>query len=620
MRKPVWFRFLIVLCLSVSIFSGLAAAEIPPTPPQNPPAPSQAPPTSPDSQTPAAPQQPAVPPVNITGQNDGNEVVPLGDGKGLNTVISMLSGGTRAVLARWAADTNGDGLVDRHDFPVLSVFDVPSRRIVPLFTAADRTLSVAWVDADRLLVLRSKPKQAPTDERGDLLLRVLSTGKETLIAADVVWFAVCPVSLQTLLWQVSSDTNGDSVLDRQDIPAVSLADLRPAQPVPVRLISGVPMLASEFNGDGKSFTYLARREDTNRDGRLTDDDAWRAYCYDLTAWESRPLAPAIKGSIVVARPAPQGGTTALVERDVSPDGSGREDALYFRKPEGALTSVGVLGQGREIVRVQWSPDGERCAVTYRQPAELGLPLTGVLIYSQEGQLVRAYEPPSLSGVSYPSLLWATNGHAYLIERREGEAEDARPNGTSLFLAALGDEEAVTVFEPGETAVPAVWTNSGVIYTQYPGESTNAPLGLFARYRFSGSLSLYEPLTFTTGGLKMTIRPAAITARGLYLRVVMGNESGQEAAFDPARLTLLPAGGEAVPRLNEDDLAGDLPARVIVDTLMQAYTLSSGATYGGFMAFALPPAGNGTSSLVVTDSKGTRLAEVKVECQVSLEYY
>jgi len=566
---------------------------------------------------PAAPAAPALPPVFVTGQSGGNEVVPIAEQKGLNEILSVSWDGRRAAFAHWNTDTNADGTIDQRDYPAVTYYDVLSRQTTKLFAPADRTRALLWSDPDRILIFRGQAKPAAGDARGEVLLRVLPTGKETLIAANVVRLEISPDGKQALLWIVSEDTNRDGLFNDHDLPTLQHVNLLASQLKPVRLLSGFHIASCSFTADGSGFYYLARRMDTNLDQKIDEQDYLRAYFYDLANWQSKQVGVNIKGSIIHISPAPKGGHIAITERETTPDGLFTEDAVYFESQNGAIASTGILSQGREVESLKWSPTGERCAIIYRQENLLGDSPYGVMIYSAAGKLIRHYEATPLGSISYPSLLWNPNGTGYVVEKR---FEDTDLSQKSEFLAATGDEAAVPTFQPGSVCIPKAWTGAGILFTRKTTKAEEALLGIYARYQFSGTLTTFEPLTQKAGDLTFTFKPAAITSRGIYFRVLIANDSEKEIPFDPAKLSLAALSGEVVSALTESVLLTDMGARSIVDTLMQSYLIPSGGRYGGFIAFQLPSEIAGKLKLSILDDEGAALAAFEVECKVNLDVF
>lgn len=573
---------------------------------------------APESAAPGQPPAPQVPPVYVNGQAQGSEVVAVSPASGMSALLSVSWDGRRAAIAHWADDTNGDGAVDSRDYPVVSFFDSMTRKTTRLFAASDRVLGVQWADPDRVLVLKARPKASAKDARGDLYLRVIPTGRETLISGNVVWFDISPNGQQAMMWTVASDTNGDGNFNRSDAVIVFLLDLRQTQPAPVRVLSGFALLGATFAEDG--FYYVARREDTNRDGRLNDQDLWRAYFYKTASWESKLMSADLRGSILRVDPSPKTGFLAMVEHETNASTGAAQDSLHIRRPDGGLVCVESLGEGREILSVQWSPTGERFAVMYRQAGLLGINPVGVTIYASDAKLLRNYPAVPLSGVSYPSFLWSPGGRGYIIERRTDESDDPRPTGKSQLLAAADLEPAVPICSFDEPSTVLAWTGAGILFKRYPESAASTPISLFARFRFSGSLAVFEPLTIEASGFKLTVRPSCITTRAVYLRVIAVNEGDKENQFNPAGFTLTTAQGVTLSPLEESDLMADLTARATVDTLMQPYPVPAHSTYAGFLGFQLPSDPVAQLKLSLLDAKGSVVGEYLLECRSSLEIF
>lgn len=608
-RSVVPFILVVSACLAAAPLAGAAASDPTPAPP-----PASSAPAQPQITPPAAP---AGPPVYVKGQAEGSEVIPITDASDPGALLSVSWDGRRAALAQWAGDTNGDGAKDNRDYPTVSFFDAMTRRSSRLFSPSDRVLDVKWADPDRVLFLKGRTKASPKDARGDLLMRVIPTGREIPVCADVVWFDIAQGGQQALVWSVTSDTNGDGNLNRSDAPVVYLVDLRQAQPVPVRVLSGFTMLGSSFADNG--FYYIARREDTNRDGRLDSQDNWRAYFYETASWESKPIGGNLRGSILRLDPSPRSGVLAMVERSTNLTTGVIEDSLYIRRADGGLVCIGSLGDQREILSLQWSPNGERCAVSYRQAGQLGINPVGVMIYASDAKLLRHYQAVPLS-VSYPSFTWVPGGRGYIIERRTEEADEPRPTGKSQFLAAADLEPASVVYSFEEPSVALAWTGAGLLFNRYPEGAKSSPVALFSRYRFSGSLAVFEPLTKTAGGFALTVKPSAVTPRGIYLRVVASNGGDKENRFDPAKFVLTTLQGVEVAPLGDGDLAADLSARAVVDTLMQSYPVPARSTYAGYLAFQLPSDAVAQLKLCLLDADRAVTGEYLLECRSSLEIY
>ncbi|HCX71988.1 MAG TPA: hypothetical protein DHD79_12230 [Firmicutes bacterium] len=619
--------------------TGQQAEQTPaPAPTQDPasqPAPTSAPAGTTTTETQLQPKPaPALPPVFVTGHSGGNEVVPIAEQKGLNEALSVSWDGRRAAFAHWQTDTNADGTIDQRDYPAVTYYDVLSRQTTKLFAPADRIRALLWSDPDRILIFRGQAKPAAGDTRGEVFLRVLPTGKETLIANNVIRLEISPDGKQALLWIIGDDTNHDSLFDENDLPTLQHVNLLASQLKPVRLLSGFHIASCSFTADGSGFYYLARRMDTNLDQKIDEQDYLRAYFYDLANWQSKQVGVNIKGSIIHVNPASKGGHIAITEREITPDGLFTEDAVYFESSNGAIASTGILSQGREVQGLKWSPTGERCAVIYRQENLLGESPYGIMIYSAAGKLIRHYEAMQPGGASYPNLLWNPNGSGYVVEKRF-EMPDLSQQ--SEFLAAAGDEAATPTFQPESVCIPKAWTGAGILYVRKTAKAEEAFLGIYARYQFSGTLTAFEPLTQKAGDLTFTFKPAAITARGIYFRVLIANDSEKEIPFDPARLTLTALNGEIVGALAENVLMTDLDARAAVDTLMQSYLIPSGGRYGGFIAFQLPSKRSestaaptatpgkenenaGKLKLSILDNQGVELATFEIECQVNLDVF
>lgn len=556
-------------------------------------------------------------PVFVTGKSSGNEVVPIAEQKGLHEILSVSWDGRRAALAYWTMDTNADGAIDQSDYPTVTYYDVLSRQTTQLFTPADRIRNLLWSDPDRILIFRGLAKPAAGDARGEVLLRVLPTGKETLIAANVVRLEISPDGKQALLWVVSDDTNHDGLFDENDLLTLQHVNLLASQLKPVRLLSGFHIASCSFAADGSGFYYLARRMDTNLDQKIDEQDYLRAYFYDLANWQSKQVGSNIKGSIIHVNPAPKGGYIAITERETTSDGLFTEDAVYFEGQNGSITSTGILSAGREVESLKWSPTGERCAIIYKQENLLGESPYGIMIYSATGKLIRHYEAMQPGGASYPNLLWNPNGSGYIIEKRFEETDLSQK---SEFLTATGDEAATPAYQPESVCIPKFWTGAGILFIRKTVKAEEALLGIYARYQFSGTLTAFEPLTQKVGNLTFTFKPAAITSRGIYFRVLIVNESEKEVLFDPARLTLTAQSGEVVGALAENILLTDMDARSIVDTLMQSYLIPSGGRYGGFIAFQLPSEEAGKLKLSILDDNGAALATYEIECKVNLDVF